>query len=126
MRVVSQKSNNELARYCNIPFESTGFTVTKEDCYYKMLAYVCGDGQPYYMGIYEKEEHAIFVVEAFEEFNLIGTGTVYLPPEEALLDSFECIGAKRLDGEQITAEEASEEVKRLFTTNYWLEGDELV
>lgn len=126
MRVVSQKCNDELARYCNIPFESTGFIVTKEDCYYKILAYVCGDGQPYYMGEYEKEEHAIFVVEALEAFNLIGTGTVYLPPEEVLLNSFEYVRAKRLDGEQITAEEAREEVKRLFTTNYWLEGDKLV
>lgn len=126
MRVVSQKCNDELARYCNIPFDSTGFTVTKEDDRYKILAYVYGVGQPYYLGSYKKESHAIFVVEALEAFNLIGAGTVYLPPEEALLDSFECIGAKRLDGEQITAEEASEEVKRIFTTNYWLEGDKLV
>lgn len=126
MRVVSQKNNNELARYCNIPFESTGFIVTKDDEGYSILAYVCGDDRPYYMGKYEKEEHAIFVVEVLEAFNLIGTGTVYLPPEEVLLDNFKCIGAKRLDGEQITAEEAREEVKRLFTTNYWLEGDKLV
>lgn len=126
MRVVSQKCNDESVRYCNIPFESTGFIVTKEDERCKILAYVYGDGQPYYMGKYEKESHAIFVVEALEVFNLIGTGTVYLPPEEVLLNSFECIGARRLDGEQITAEEANEEVKRLFTTNYWLEGDKFV
>lgn len=126
MRVVSQKNNNELARYCNIPFESTGFIVTKDDEGYRILAYVYGDDSPCYMGKYEKEEHAIFVVEAIGVYETIGTKTVCLPPEKALLDSFECIGAKRLEGEQITAEEASEEVKRLFTTNYWLEGDKLV
>lgn len=126
MRVVSQKNNNELERYCNIPFESTGFAVTREDNHYKIIAYTYGDGQPYCLGSYEKESHAIFAVEALEAFNSIGTGTVYLPPEEALLDNLECIGAKRLNGEQITAEEASEEAKRLFTTNYWLEGDKLV
>ena len=126
MRVVSQKCNDELVRYCNIPFESTGFIVTKEDDHYKMLAYVYGVGQPYYLGSYKKERHAIFVVEAIGAYETIGAKTVYLPPEKALLDSFECIGAKRLEGEQITAEEASEEVKRLFTTNYWLEGEDNV
>lgn len=125
MRVVSQKINNELARYCNIPFESTGFIVTKEDYYYKILAYVYSDGQPYYMGKYEKESHAIFVVEALEAFNSIGTGTVYLPPEEVLLESLNKVGESALKG-TMTKESVNEEVKRLFTTNYWLEGDGLV
>ena len=125
MRVVSQENNNESNNYVNIKFENASFRVICDDGKYKIKAYV--PGSPWlYMGEYEKEEHAIFVVGALEAFNSIGTRTVYLPPEEVLLDSFECIRAKRLDGEQITAEVASEEVKRLFTTNYWLEGDKLV
>ena len=127
MRVVSQKNDSKSNNYVNIPFESTGFIVNRDDDDdYRILAYVYSENAPYYMGEYKKERHAIFVVEAFEAFNSIGTGIVYLQPEEVLLDSLECIGAKRLDGKQITAEEASEEVKKLFTTNYWLEGEDNV
>ena len=124
MRVVSQKCNDELVRYCNIPFESTGFIVTKEDDYYKILAYVYSNEQPYCLGSYKKEEHAIFVLESFEAFNTIA-GTVYLPPEKVLLDSFNAMGKRIIEG-TVTQEEAIEEVKRLFTTNYWLGGKDIV
>lgn len=125
MRVVSQKSNDELARYCNIPFESAGLIITKEDDCYKILAYVCGDSAPYYLGSYEKEEHAIFVVEAIEAFNLIGNKTLYMPPEKVLLESFNKVGESALKGTTIK-EQVIEEVNKLFTTNYWLDGDKLV
>lgn len=124
MRVVSQKCNDELASYCNIPFENTGFTVTKENDHYKILAYVYGAEQPYHLGSYKKEEYAIFVSESFEAFKTIA-GTVYLPPEKVLLDSFNAVG-EGINKGTATEEEINEEVKRLFTTNYWLGGKNIV
>ena len=126
MRVVSQKNDSKSNNYVNIPFESTGFIVNRDDDGdYRILAYVYSENAPYYMGEYKKERHAIFVVEAFEAFNSIGTGIVYLPPEEVLLDSFNAVGKGIIEG-TVTQEELNEGVKRLFTTNYWLGGKDIV
>ena len=126
MRVVSQKNDSKSNNYVNIPFESTGFIVNRDDDDYRILAYVYSENTPYYMGEYKKEEHAIFVVGAIEAFNSIGIRVIYLPPEQVLLESIERIGTETLDGKAIMEEEVYKELNKLFTTNYWLEGEKLV
>ena len=120
MRVVSQKSGN----YINIPSDNTSFIIRGESGKYEIDAYVSGSPIMFIMGEYSKEEYAIFALESFEAFKTIA-GTVYLPPEKVLLDSFNAVG-KGINKGTATEEEINEEVKRLFTTNYWLGGKNIV
>lgn len=120
MRVVSQKNGN----YINISFDNTSFVVRGRSNKYEIDAYVPGSSIMFYMGEYSKEEYATFVLESFEAFKTIA-GTVYLPPEKVLLDSFNAV-REGINKGTATKEEINEEVKRLFTTNYWLGGKNIV